>query len=111
MTHASPTQDEERVRSDATVCLVAVSTRCCCDEIMQQPTDITLAQLATAGRGIILQCGACLNQRFAKPTKLGLPLSLPVNAAGSMLKCSACGSKQVLAYPQSDRDARKGRMR
>ena len=77
---------------------------------MQQSTGTTLGQLATAGRGVIIQCGACPNQRFAKPTELGL-LSLPVTAAGSKLKCSSCGSKQVLAYPQSDRDARKGRMR
>ena len=76
-----------------------------------QTIGITLGQLATAGRGVIIQCGACPNQRFAKPTELGLPLSLPVSAAGSKLKCSSCGSKQVLAYPQSDRDARKGRMR
>ena len=78
---------------------------------MQTRTGITLAQLATAGRGVIVLCGACPNRRFAKPTELGLPLSLPVSAAGSMLKCSSCGSKQVLTYPQSDRDARKGRMR
>jgi len=76
-----------------------------------QMTGITLAQLATAGRGIIVQCGACPNRRFAKPAELGLPLSLLVGSAGSMLKCSSCGSKQVLTYPQSDRDARKGRMR
>ena len=74
---------------------------------MQMHTGITLAQLATAGRGVIVQCGACPNQRFAQPTELGLPLSLLVSAAGRMLKCSSCGSN----YPQSDRDARKGRMR
>ena len=78
---------------------------------MQTHTGITLAQLATAGRGVIVQCGACPNRRFAKPTELGLPLSLLVSAAGSMLKCASCGAKQVLTYPQSDRDARKGRMR
>ena len=77
---------------------------------MQTHTGITLAQLATSRRGVIIQCSACPNQRFAKPTELGLPLSLLVSA-GSMLKCSSCGSKQVLTYPQSDRDARKGRMR
>ena len=55
--------------------------------------------------------GACPNRRFAEPAELGLPLSLLVISASSMLKCSSCGSKQVLTYPQSDRDARKGRMR
>ena len=77
---------------------------------MEQSSGITLGPLATAGRGVILQCGACPNQRFAKPTELGLPLSPPVTSAGTMLKCSSCGSKQVPTYPQSDRDARKGRM-
>ena len=64
---------------------------------MQTHSGITLGQLATSGRGVILQCGACPNQRFAQPTELGLPLSLPVTSAGTMLKCSSCGSKQVLA--------------
>ena len=45
------------------------------------------------------------------PTKLELPLSLLVSAAGAVLTCSACGSKRVLTYPQSARDAGNGCMR
>ena len=78
---------------------------------MQSTTGITLAQLATAGRCVNVQCGSCESQRWAKPTELGLPLSLLVSAAGAVLTCSACGSKRVLTYPQSARDAGNGCMR
>jgi hypothetical protein len=46
-----------------------------------------------------------------KPTALGVPLATVVTLAGANLKCSACGCKQVLTYPESNRDARKGRIR
>jgi DNA-directed RNA polymerase subunit RPC12/RpoP len=73
--------------------------------------SITLAELAKSGRHVIVQCGACPNRRLMKPTELGVPLTNPVATAGPLLKCSECGSKRVLTYPESNRDVRKGRVR
>jgi hypothetical protein len=72
---------------------------------------ITLAELATTGRRVVVQCGACPNRRLMKPTELGVPLTTPVAIAGPLLKCSECGSRHVLTYPESNRDVRKGRIR
>ena len=46
-----------------------------------------------------------------KPAALGVPLATTVSLAGAVLKCSDCGSERVLTYPESNRDARKGRVR
>jgi hypothetical protein len=78
---------------------------------MGTPTGITLAQLTASGRHVIVQCGRCPNRRLARPSDLDLPMETAVSVAGAILKCGDCGSKRVLTYPESDRDARKGRMR
>ena len=72
---------------------------------------ITLAQLATAGRHVVVQCGDCPHRNVLKPTALGVPLATVVPRAGANLICSACGSTNVLTYPESNRDAHKGRAR
>ena len=74
-------------------------------------TGITLAELAASGRHIVVQCGACPNRRLSLPIDLDLPMDTPVNMVGALLKCSECGSRDVLAYPESNRDARNGRSR
>ena len=72
---------------------------------------ITLAQLATAGRHVVVQCGDCPHRSVLKPSTLGVPLETVVPLAGANLICSACGSTNVLTYPESNRDARMGRVR
>ncbi len=72
---------------------------------------ITLAELAASGRHIVVQCGCCPNRRLSRPIDLDLPMDTPVNMVGALLKCCECGSRDVLAYPESNRDARKGRVR
>jgi hypothetical protein len=75
------------------------------------PAGITLAQLAASGRQIVVQCGYCPNRRLARTADLDLPMDTPVNMVGALLKCCECGSTDVLVYPESNRDARKGRVR
>ena len=70
-----------------------------------------LAQLSSSGRHVAVQCGACPHRAVLKPTALGVPLATTVALAGGNLICSGCGSKNVLTYPESNRDARKGRVR
>ena len=72
---------------------------------------ITLAQLTQSGRHVVVQCGACPHRAVLKPAALGVPLATVAAKAGANLICSACGSKSVLTYPESHRDARKGRSR
>lgn len=72
---------------------------------------ITLAQLAASGRHVVVQCGRCPNRRLDRPSDLDLPMDIAVNEAGALLKCCECGSEDVLTYPESNRDARKGRLR
>ena len=72
-------------------------------EAVGRSTGITLAQLAASGRHVFVQCGRCPNRRLAKPSE--------VSDAGALLKCGDCGSTEVLTYPESNRDARKGRIR
>jgi ribosomal protein S27E len=72
---------------------------------------ITLAQLASSGRHVVVQCGSCPHRTLLPPAALGVPMVTAVTLAGAKLKCSACGSKQVLTYPESSRDVRKGRTR
>ena len=72
---------------------------------------ITLAQLASGGRYVVVQCSACPHRAVLKPVALGVPLATVVPEVGANLICSACGSKSVLTYPESNRDARKGRTR
>ena len=74
-------------------------------------TGITLAELAVSGRPIVVQCCLCPNRRLSRPIDLDLPMDTPVNMVGALLKCCECGSTEVLAYPESNRDARKGRVR
>ena len=69
---------------------------------------ITLAELAKSGRHVIVQCGACPNRRLMKPTELGVPLTTAVAIAGPLLKCSKCGSKRVLTYPESNPGCAQG---
>ena len=78
---------------------------------MDEGTGITLAQLASSGRHVVVQCAECPNRRLMKPVELGVPLSTAVSTAGAVMKCGDCGSKRVLTYPESNRDARKGRVR
>jgi len=72
---------------------------------------ITLAQLAASGRRVVIQCGRCPTRRLARPSDLDLPMRTGVSEAGGMLKCNDCGSNHVLTFPESNRDARKGRIR
>ncbi len=72
---------------------------------------ITLTELAASGRHMVVQCGRCPNRRLSRPVDLDLPMDTPVNMVGALLKCCECGSSDVLAYPESNRDARKGRTR
>ena len=72
---------------------------------------ITLAELAASGRHIVVQCGRCANRRLSRPIDLDLPMDTAVNMVGALIKCCECGSTDVLAYPESIRDARKGRVR
>ena len=72
---------------------------------------ITLAQLAASGRRVVVQCGRCPNRRLSRPSELDLPMDIAVSEAGALLTCCECGSKEVLTYPESHRDARRGRVR
>ena len=78
-------------------------------EGVQKAAGITLAQLSASGRLVIVQCADCSNRRHCRPSDLDLPMDASVRDAGAMLKCCDCGSKHVLTYPESNRDARKGR--
>ena len=78
---------------------------------MEQERGMSLAQLAAAGRLVVVECGACPNRRLLKPVTLGLPLATPISLAGALLKCSKCGSKRVLTFPETARDARQSRLR
>ena len=80
-------------------------------EEVPKTAGITLAQLGASGRLVIVQCSECSNRRHCRPSDLDLPMGTAVSAAGTMLKCCDCGSKSVLTYPESNRDARKGRER
>ncbi len=79
--------------------------------MVDEGTGITLAQLASSGRHVVVQCAECSNRRLMKPADLGMPLPTAVSLAGAVLKCGDCGSDCVLTYPESSRDARKGRVR
>lgn len=72
---------------------------------------ITLAHLAASGRRVGVHCGHCPNRRRSRTTDLDLPMDTRVDLVGALLKCCACGSTEVLVYPESSRDARRGRMR
>lgn len=77
----------------------------------KEHAGITLAQLAASGRHVVVQCGHCPNRRLSRATDLDLPMDTPVNSVGALLKCCECGSADVLVYPESNRDARRGRIR
>jgi hypothetical protein len=68
---------------------------------------ITLAELASFGRHIVVQCGRCPNRRLSRATDLDLPMDTPVSLVGALLKCCECGSTDVLVYPESGREARR----
>ena len=51
------------------------------------------------------------NRGFSQTSELDLPMDLPINQVGALLKCGDCGSVDVLVYPESTRDARNGRVR
>ena len=72
-------------------------------------SGITLAQLAVLGRHVVVQCGRCPNRRLSRTTDLDLPMDTPINLVGALLECCECGSTEVLVYPESNRDARRGR--
>ena len=72
---------------------------------------ITLSQLAASGRHVVVQCGYCPNRRLSRTSDLDLPMDTPVSIVGALLKCCECGSTDVLVYPESNRDARRGRVR
>jgi hypothetical protein len=38
-------------------------------------------------------------------------MDTPVSLVGALLECCECGSTEVLVYPESVRDARRGRVR
>ena len=80
-------------------------------EVARKSTGITLAQLAASGRHVVVQCGRCPNRKLARPSDLDLPMETAVSDAGALLKCCDCDSTEVLTYPESNRDARKGRVR
>jgi hypothetical protein len=78
---------------------------------IRKSTGITLAQLAASGRHVVVQCGHCPNRRLSRTTDLDLPMDTPVSLVGALFKCCACGSTDVLVYPEGNRDARNGRER
>ena len=47
----------------------------------------------------------------SRATDLDLPMDTAVNLVGAMLECCECGSTDVLVYPESNRDARRGGVR
>ena len=73
--------------------------------------SITLAELAASGRHVVVQCGRCPNRRLSRTTDLDLPIDTPVTLVGALLKCCEWGSTEVLVYPESNRDARRGWVR
>ena len=75
------------------------------------PNGITLAQLAASGRHVVVQCAHCPNRGLSRTSDLDLPMDTPVSIVGALLKCCECGSTDVLVYPESNRDARRGRVR
>jgi hypothetical protein len=77
----------------------------------KERAGITLAQLGASGRHVVVQCGRCPNRRLARTTDLDLSMDTPVSLVGALLKCCECGSTDVLVYPESSRDARRGRVR
>jgi hypothetical protein len=80
-------------------------------EELPKTAGITLVQLGASGRLVIVQCSDCANRRHCRPSDLDLPMDTSVSNAGALLKCCDCGSTRVLSYPESNRDARKGRER
>jgi hypothetical protein len=74
-------------------------------------SGISLSQLAASGQHVVVRCGHCPNRRLSRTSDLDLPMDTPVNLVGALLKCCECGSTDVLVYPESNRDARKGRVR
>jgi hypothetical protein len=68
-------------------------------------------KIAASGRHVVLQCGRCPNRRLSRTTDLDLPMDTPVSLVGALLECCECGSTEVLVYPESVRDARRGRVR
>ena len=74
-------------------------------------SGMTLAQLAASGRHVVVQCGRCPNRRLSRASDLDLQMDTSVNLVGALLKCCECGSTDVLVYPESNRDARSGRVR
>jgi hypothetical protein len=72
---------------------------------------ITLAQLTASGRHFVVQCGHCPNRRLSRAIDLDLPMDTPLTLVGALRKCCECGSTYVLVYPESSRDARRGRVR
>lgn len=82
-------------------------------ESQPTPRGATLAEIAASGRRLVVQCGRCPNRRLCRPSDLDLPMEMQVSAVAEqrMLKCGDCGSTEVLVYPESNRDARKVRIR
>ena len=74
-------------------------------------SGISLSQLAASGRHVVVRCGHCPNRRLSRTSDLDLPMDTPVSIVGALLKCCECGSTDVLVYPESNRDARRGRVR
>lgn len=72
-------------------------------------TGITIIQITASGRRVVVQC--LPNRKLVAADGLGLPPDMLVTEAAAVLKCGDCGSKDVLTYPESNRDARKGRER
>ena len=61
-------------------------------------TGITLAQLAASGRLVVVQCAHCQNRTLSRTSELDLPMELPVNQVGALLKCGGCASYLPIVF-------------
>lgn len=74
-----------------------------------KPTDegpMTIAKLG--GRLIVVSCNKCPHRASLRGNALNLPSETRVDEIWRFLKCSKCGSRDVLAYPQTLRSMRQG---
>ena len=70
---------------------------------------LTIARLG--GRLIVVSCNKCPNGRSLRGDDLNLPGDTLIDDVCRFLKCLKCGSRDVLAYPQTLRSMRQGRER
>lgn len=72
---------------------------------------ITVGELIPTGRRVVMQCNDCKNKRLIDPATLKVKPETLVTDLGKLARCTACGGKGALSYPESARDVRQGRER